>query len=225
MSATRTYNLQTCTGAGVATQSSSGQRPSLSCITTVQEGSPNVLEASPKPKTAVKYCSYSDTVASRLPSPQQVKKTTNSPAGLASKSTSSHAFPEQTAVCKADHNNVEKMSSSDASESPKDRDSLGWTTINHRHASSLSLLHRTKRHSIRSEPTLITKEQKHTVKAAADALSQQQRQQIQQRNNKLTIRRDSTSSQGKGLAQSKGKAVDPREWGNANLSKADMDSL
>ena len=89
--------------------------------------------------------------------------------------------------------------------------------------SSLSSLHRTKSHSIRSEPTLLTKEQKHTVKVAANMLSQQQRQQIQQWNNKLTIRWDSTSSWGEGPAQSKGKAVDPREWGNANLSKADMD--
>ena len=133
MSATRTYNLWTRTSAGVATQTSSGQRPSLSCITTVQEGSPNILEASPKPETAVEYHSYSDTVASRSPSLRQAKETTDWPAGLASKSNLSHAFPEQTAVRKADHNNVEKTSSSDASESPKDQDSLGWTTINRRH--------------------------------------------------------------------------------------------
>ena len=160
MSATRTYNLQTRTGAGVATQTSSSQRFSFSCITAVQEGLPNVLEASPKPETAVEYCSYSDTVALRPPLPWQAKETMDSPA--------------------ADHSNVEKLSSSDVSESPKDWDSPGWTTINCRCVSSLSLLHRTKRHSIRSEPTLLTKEQKHTVKAATDALSQQQRQQIQQ---------------------------------------------
>ena len=75
---------------------------------------------------------------------------------------------------------VEKSASSDSSESPEDQENLGWTTVNCRHVSSLSSLHRTKRKSIKNVPVamLLTTEQKQMVKEATDALSQQQRQQI-----------------------------------------------
>lgn len=62
------------------------------------------------------------------------------------------------------------------------------------------------------------------MRAAAGTLSKSQKELIQKRKQKLAHRRrDSSSSRGEGPSEPKGKGIDPREWGNANLSQESLD--
>ena len=155
----------------------------------------------------------------------RLKETMDSPTGLISRAKPSCEFGEKPAVQNHSNDDLEKLSSSNDDTSPKDQEGQGWTTVKRRHVCSLSLLPRTKKSSIEGihTSTLLTTEQRNTIKAAANALSPQQKQQIQQQNLKLTTWQDSMSSTGEGQTQTKGKTIDPWEWGNIQFNEEEMD--
>ena len=149
-------------------------------VSTKHDCRPHVPERQSKTEAAVESRSYSDVAASKAPSPMCSKETMDLLARHNNELKPGHTVKEQPAVQKYNKHNVEKSASSDSRESPEDQENLGWTTVNCRHVSSLSSLHRTKIKSIKNVPVamLLTTEWKQMVKEATDALSQQQRQQI-----------------------------------------------
>ena len=61
---------------------------------------------------------------------------------------------------------------------------------------------------------------------ATENLTKEQQQKLRQRQEKICLRWDSdssTPSQGEGTSKHKGKTIDPREWGNVNLSHDSLD--
>ena len=141
--------MRTRTGAGLATQASGSQRPSLTCNPAIREVPPHVLEMQSKNKAAVESCSYSNVAALRTPSPMRSKETMDPLARHDNEPKPGHTVKEQLAVQKYNKRDIEKSALSDSSESPEDQENLGWTTVNRRHVSSLSSLHRTKKKTIK----------------------------------------------------------------------------
>lgn len=223
---TRTYNLQMHAGSGLATQNSQEQITACSHIPATHKVTPHVPEAQPRINATVNTWLYSDVVALRPPSPQEVKETTSLPAGDPSLEKPSHVLKTEPAAQKADNNSSNKSLSDKLSGSPKGQEHSGWTTVERRCAHSLSSLYQVpvKKNSTTktSIATSLTAEQQQTVKTATSALSQQQKQQIQLRQEKITAHQGSTLSWGEGLSQAKGKAIDPQEWGNVQLNTEEM---
>ncbi|KAF8800028.1 hypothetical protein BYT27DRAFT_7217359 [Phlegmacium glaucopus] len=78
--------------------------------------------------------------------------------------------------------------------------------------------------SVSSSAKQLTTEQHQLVKAAAEALTKQQKQHIHRRHAKVRARRsESVSSREEGTSKPKGKAPDPREWGNSGLTQEELD--
>ena len=70
----------------------------------------------------------------------------------------------------------------------------------------------------------LTREQVQTVRATASKLMAGQREKLHSRHQKALAERDSSiPSQGEGPSGNKGKNIDPREWGNVNISLESLD--
>jgi hypothetical protein len=100
-----------------------------------------------------------------------------------------------------------------------------WTTVRRRRAHSLSSLDKAR--NMRRKVTLkekgLTKEQVQTVDAASNNLTADQREILHRRQKKVPIERDGSTSQEEGASKNKGKGIDPREWGNVNISRESLD--
>ena len=100
-------------------------------------------------------------------------------------------------------------------ETPDRPEYTSWTKVQHKHARSDSFVNKNK--NLSSGP-------KRLVNLAKDNLTKEQQQKLQKRQEKIRPRQaSSTSSRGEGLSKAKGKTIDPREWGNVNLSHDSLD--
>ena len=93
--------------------------------------------------------------------------------------------------------------------------------MKHRHVQSLSSLNSVRNSKRRSgeDNRRLTTEQTKIVKKATINLTAQQKEMLHQRQEKISAQRDnSVSSRGEGTSKRKGKTIDPREWGNVNMS-------
>jgi hypothetical protein len=67
-------------------------------------------------------------------------------------------------------------------------------------------------------------DQVQAINAASNALTEDKRKVMRERQKKMArLRKNSTSSREEGPSKPKGKGVDPREWGNVNISKESLD--
>lgn len=102
-----------------------------------------------------------------------------------------------------------------------------WTTVRRRRACSLesfSLEPVKKGQTKHNKFDGLTLDQVQAVRAAADNLTKSQKKVIEQRKKKMTHQRErSSSSRGEGASRPKGKGIDPREWGNVNISQESLD--
>ena len=70
----------------------------------------------------------------------------------------------------------------------------------------------------------IAEKQNQTFRAATEALTEEQKQQILHHQEKVWINyKDSVSSREEGTSNNKGKAIDPWEWENVDLSQENLD--
>lgn len=105
----------------------------------------------------------------------------------------------------------------------------GWVTTKRSRAQSLDSA-RTKlknKNIIYLKSKTLSSEQKKLVAAAANNLTQEQRDQVQRRQDKVAPRTDEDElpepQPEAGPSRHKGKAVDPREWGNAGIEPEELD--
>ena len=119
---------------------------------------------------------------------------------------------------------TEQCTSNEESAFPKDPEDTEWTTVRHRQAHSLNSLEPIRSHSGNDSAKGLTIDQIKTVKAATNTLTDGQKRAIRERQKSLSHhRRDSVSSRGEGTSKPKSKGIDPREWGNVNISQESLD--
>ncbi len=232
---TRTYNLRARTDAGVATQ------PRVRPESPVQQATPSPLRDLPPyvvggyPLTTGRTAAlYSDVVASRSPSPQ---KESSNMVAVPEVEPEDERIPQGSSVPVSDSRAVPAIINkivttpesglfSEDNEPAQDTGDLLWTTVRRRRARSLESFEPVRKSSSESgERKGLTRDQIQTVKAAADTLTEGQKDAIRDRQKRVTHhKRDpSSSSRGEGTSRPKGKGIDPREWGNANLSQENLD--
>lgn len=177
---------------------------------------------------------YSEVAGLRPPSPTKETSSSESPVELVGRlfqevdSEGVHGY-SRTEMFAASNNHFEKTpnytSSDDFEPSPRVEEQP-WTTVKRRRARSLDSVPGIKsmgEKKVTSTKVLIG-EQTQTVQAALLAMEPGESDLIQRRQQKIAPRcEDSSPSQGEGPSRPKGKAIDPREWGNANLSQEDLD--
>ena len=123
-----------------------------------------------------------------------------------------------------DYEKLEHDTSSDLSNWSKRQDNAPWITVECRCARSLSSLERAQKDRERFLTLKLNCEQKQTIHAATNTLTTKERQRILRHHEKMVAHRDSSlSSRGEGPSRLKGKAIDPREWGNMNISQESLD--
>ena len=215
----RSYNLRNRSGAGVATQSERALNESPSLIdvdTHSNEVAPQDEGSTPVTKSTGPVRLYSDAVALRPPSPRREKLA--QPSGKPVRDLDTKV-PERTSEVEGsreeDGSQNEGDSSSKEVETPDKVEYPSWTTVKRRRARSEGSLQYKKP---------LTSEQANAVKRAAEGLTAEQKQKILRRQEKVRSRRDaSVSSRGEGPSKPKGKAIDPREWGNVDFSRENLD--
>ena len=220
---TRTYNFRTRAETGTAVQSrasdvSGSHRRSRVVIS--RDLPPHIpsLVADAEPNAAL----YSDIVASRPPSPRKEVD-----AVLARDVASDHS---EGGMLEESNSPVPKRieTSYDEDEAPdfgENESRSSWTTVKRRRARSLSSLDLAR--SIRKGNEVpgqrLTNEQVQAVRKATTNLTTPQRNTIRRRQEKIPVGRDSsTSSRDEGPSNLKGKGIDPREWGNVNISRESL---
>jgi hypothetical protein len=209
---TRTYALRSRTDAGVAnqprTQNDSTTRQSN--LSPVRDPPPHMLGRLPFSSTTPAL--YSEVVSPRTPSPlrENSSDTVLIPEG--------DPFPERAlvgrtppeihvvpAISRENIENFEQNASNDENSSPENPGIEQWTTVKRRRARSLGS----------HEPVLAKK---------ADTAATTQKQVLKEKQKRVTHQREhSSSSRGEGASNPKGKGIDPREWGNANISVESLD--
>jgi hypothetical protein len=160
---------------------------------------------------------YSDIVASRPPSPRRERP--------AVPSTGPEEDPDATRVphqpdvgnrmdAQFGDVNVGNSELESGNNTPAEEEAP-WTTIRRR---------RTRSPITSRVQKPLTSEQMQAVRRAAERMTDEQRQQVQRRQEKLQARRrSSVSSRDEGPSRPKGKVIDPREWGNVNISQESLD--
>ena len=117
--------------------------------------------------------------------------------------------------------------SSEEDEPPEMREKLlPWTTVGRRRARSLDSPSEGRapgREGTNANRSL-TKEQARAVETATINMTTPQKEVLRRRQRKIPVQRGSPSpSQGEGPSKRKGKGIDPREWGNVNISRESLD--
>ena len=219
----RSYNLRNRAGAGVATPSERAlnESPSLIDIDVhSNEVAPQGEGPFPAAETTGTVRLYSDAVALRPPSPRREKPVNShgNSVRLADAKEPERPSDEKSSREKdsqeGDEGGNEGDSSSKEAETPDKVEYSSWTTVKRRRARSEGSLQYKKP---------LTSEQTQAVKKAAEGLTSEQKQKILRRQEKVRSRRDSSeSSRGEGPSRPKGKGIDPREWGNVNLSRESL---
>jgi hypothetical protein len=221
----RAYNLRTRTGTGIATQSGQVPEEAQSRSNETDNWAMDSETAAPHVVGTVSNAevmmaavlrSYSDVVASRPPSPNRERPTL--PTGIPTGNPGVVRVPEHPSV--PNNEDVGDVSGGYATsgevETNPDRADSHWTTVQRRRTRSLE--------SIRNQRVKpLTAEQTRAVKKAAEGMTAEQKQHLQRRHEKVRPRRDSLSSHGEGPSNPKGKDIDPREWGNVNISPDSYD--
>ena len=228
---TRTYNLRTRVEAGLNTQSRIQNEPASRGL------SPSPTRDVPPHMTNYRLLSaspalYSDVVAERSPSPLKEKtlapltssaeevEVVGSPIGISQPSV--HVVPPVSMIL-SENNNVH--TSSEVNASQKEPEEPSWTTVKRRRVRSLDSSDLAKESQLESKGQRgLTRDQVQTVKVAAEAMTKSQKTLVDNRNKKIPHRRgDSSSSREEGPSRRKGKGIDPREWGNVNISQESLD--
>ena len=215
----RTYDLRTRARTGAAAQSSRVPVESPDIDSPSNEAPPQYDGTVTHAEAANTVRLYSDAVASRPPSPRRerpvapINAPTVGPARLNLPDLSEvDSYPEGS----LDDREIEKDGPGKNVETPDKPEYARWTRVQHKRArSDSSLLNKTKS---------LTSEQRNVVKKAAENLTKEQKQKFQKRHANVRPRRDSSvSSRGEGPSKPKGKGIDPREWGNVNISNESLD--
>ena len=218
----RTYQLRT--RAGVATQPRTFTVSTVHGAATIRDPAPEP----PRPTTDASPALYSDVAASRPPSPQKETVLPLSSQSVANEGADEpqRSMNDKTIVSNHNDNVVEKPPYQSEWSGPSgEDDGEPWTTVQRRRTRSLGSLDRAQ-NTNNGPPVIVrlTAEQNKAVKVAASQLTDEQRYRIQQRHQNVQIPRESSlSSRGEGTSKQKGKTIDPKEWGNVNLSKESLD--
>ena len=189
-------------------------------------------------------CSYSDVVASRPSSPASAIGE-DAPSGdaetLARSARVEEALvietevvsPNNTKNIVANFEDHESDTSSLSDLSNPDNNQNPWTKVVHRRSRSLDSLRKNKMtvkkvKVVMSRDNGLTAEQDTVVNEAENLLTSAQKEQLSRRYEKVqrkTAPRDRSESRGEGPSNPKGKGVDPRNWGDAQLSEQSSMSM
>ena len=216
----RAYYLRNRAGSGVATQTSraADEPPSYTLETDIplNEIAPQAEDSVPNSGAIITARLYSDVTASRPPSPmrdRQISPSGNPTVGLGRNNVPRR--PDDRSVHSSDESSSEGHESSEEIETPDKIEDVPWTTIQRKRARSLDSFENRRQ---------LTKEQAKAIKEATEKMTAGQKQQFQRRQERVRPRRDSSvSSRGEGPSKPKGKGIDPREWGNVNISRDSLD--
>ena len=219
---TRTYNLRTRQELGTFPQprvpavEGSPPRPSAALTRDPPPHVPSLIVDTDSPSAL-----YSDVVASRPPSPRKeteasVVLNVPRPPVRNGGDVDTNVVPE-----------INVGTTSEEDEPPIVKEKISeWTTVRRRRARSLNSLNENRslgREGITSSREL-TEEQSQAVKAATTNMTTPQREMVSRRQRKVPVRRGSpTPSREEGTSRKKGKGIDPREWGNVNISRESLD--
>lgn len=226
----RPYQLWTCPDAGAVPQACTHTRPvsticNLSTTAFVREPAPHLAGSIVPTGTAPSL--YSDVAASRPLSPVKETIPLHPTESAVREEATIVPHPTESTVDVISTNDYEKLehdTSSDLSNWSKRQDNAPWIIIECRCARSLSSLERAQKDRERFLTLKLNREQKQTIHAATNTLTTKERQRILRHHEKMVAHRDSSlSSRGEGPSRLKGKAIDPREWGNTNISQESLD--
>jgi hypothetical protein len=222
----KVYNLRVRMGAGISTQSRARPDPIYPSNTSspVRVVPPHLVDVSPV--TGATAALYSDVVAARPPSPGRDTSSTST-RGRNSEVEPSRVTsrPEDRVVSNNDiEKSIEHNTTSEEHDLPQDPEGACWTTVKRRRARSLGSLERgQKNYSGSASNGKLTTAQAQAVKVAAGYLTESQKRTIQRRQERVSNHRDNSfSSRGEGPARPKGKTIDPKEWGNVNISQESL---
>ena len=197
-------------------------RPRIVAAGASRDPSPYV--PSPVNNTESPTALYSDMVASKLPSPRREKDTEPIEARGVEDEHLERDVPVADNTLPIMNNN--NSSYEDVPREQYENDSP-WTTVIHihRHARSLSSLDgpRTLNNEASNTWRGLTKEQVHVVDAATHNMTVQQKEMLKQRHGKVNSPQSPAYSNGEGPLRNKGKGINPREWGNVNISQESLD--
>ena len=221
----RTYNFRTRTDAGIAIQprvsAAAASRP-RTVATGTRDPPPYV--PSPAHNNDSTTALYSDVVASRPPSPRREKDTES----VEARDVEDERLEGDVPVANITVPNVNDNNSSyeEVPHELNENDSP-WTTVIHRHrrVRSLSSLNvpRTNNREAGNIQGELTAEQARVVYAATNNMTIQQKETLKRRHDKVNSPQSPTHSNGEGPSRNKGKGIDPREWGNVNISQESLD--
>ena len=223
---TRTYNLRARADAAVASQSQvqNAENPQLSTTSSTRDLPSHVVGSRPFSRHSPAL--YSDVVASRSPSPVgggTPIAVENPEVGVTSEKVVTEGLvPEVRTIPVVLNKNIpsfETETSSGENDSPEDPGEAPWTTVQRRRARSLDSFEPVRKPPSGSDRTKdLSADQVQTVRAAAETLTKSQKETIEERQKKVTRRRKNSSSSRESPSKNKGKGIDPREWGNVNIS-------
>ena len=221
----RTYNFRTRTDAGIAIQprvsAAAASRP-RTVATGTRDPPPYV--PSPAHNNDSTTALYSDVVASRPPSPRREKDTES----VEARDVEDERLEGDVPVANITVPNINDNNSSyeEVPHELNENDSP-WTMVIHRHrrARSLSSLNgpRTNNREAGNIQGELTAEQARVVYAATNNMTVQQKETLKRRHDKVNSPQSPTHSNGEGPSRNKGKGIDPREWGNVNISQESLD--
>ena len=229
---TRTYNLRTWIDTGIANQSQIRNNPFTplhSPTLPTHDIPPHIWDS--VPDTGRTTALYSDVVVSRPPSPQKETSSVTAVHSVerpdAERLSVSQLRLEDTAHTYGSWNIeiVGQYTSSEETISPQDQGDTQWTMVKHRRACSLGSIERVnKTHSKNHGIDKLTLEQTQAIEKVTSILTEDQKRTLEKRKRNLTHKRQqSSSSWGEGPSKQKGKGIDPREWGNLNISQESLD--
>ena len=164
---------------------------------------------------------YSDVVASRPPSPRRETEAQVAPSMI------SHPIGRELVQSLVPGIN-NSPASSEEDEPPIVKEKISeWTTVNRRRARSLGSAANDSRPLEKGGLTSnreLTEEQSQAVRAATTNMTTPQRDVLHRRQKKVHMQqRSPTPSRKEGPSRQKGKGIDPREWGNVNISRESLD--
>ena len=214
----RTYNFWSRTEAGIANQprvSTTTSNRSRAPVAQVQGPTAHIMSSATD--TDQPTALYSDVAAARPPSPRREREAET----VVARDNSDRLDSEARVESNTTSNLFDTNSSYEGEHHERNENNSPWTTVTHkqRRAKSLSSLDRARIQgrrigSLRREDT---HEQAQNVAVGNIAVQQKQLRQEQ------LPRDDPVSSAEEGLSRPKGKGIDPREWGNVNISRESLD--